>query len=47
MEYTYVDVEQMQRDMERWTVQGSRNYGAVHVRSATLPLEVLEDEGDG
>jgi hypothetical protein len=46
IEYTYADVEQMERDMERWSVQSSRNYGPVQVRTTTLPLEVLDDEDE-
>jgi hypothetical protein len=46
LEYTYESVEEMEKDMKRWGVQGVRGYNPrCVIKSVTLPLEVLTGHG--
>jgi hypothetical protein len=41
VEYVYPTVKAMADDMTRWAVQRNVTYGKTHIRSVTLPPEVL------
>jgi hypothetical protein len=44
MEYVYDDEETAIRDKGNWFVQSEQHRGGTHIRSATLPMEVLRPE---
>lgn len=49
LEYTYPSVERMEQDMGNWTIPANGTYrtGSTNkIKSATLPLEVLEAEDE-
>jgi hypothetical protein len=49
VEYNYPDAKRMEEDMARWTIpaNGSHQAGNMVIKSATLPLEVLDDPDAG